>query len=63
MPRTSPRNWLTVAETARQARKSERTIRRWIVLGKLRAHRIGGFGVLVDQDDLDQLIKPIAAGR
>jgi excisionase family DNA binding protein len=60
----SPRTWLTVGDAAAQTRKSTRTIRRWVVLGKLPAHRDpGGFGVLIDQADLDKLIKPIPAGR
>jgi excisionase family DNA binding protein len=63
LPRTKPRNWLTVGESDTQARKSTRTIRRWITRGDLPAHRINGFGVLIDQADLDKLIKPIPAGR
>ena len=59
----SPTTWLTVGEAAKQARKSDRTIRRWIVRGDLPAHRINGFGVLIDQRDLNKLIRPIAAGR
>jgi excisionase family DNA binding protein len=62
----SPRIWLTVGDAAAQTRKSTRTIGRWIILGKLPAHRDpGGFGVLIDQADLDRLFQriPAADGR
>jgi excisionase family DNA binding protein len=38
---------------------TERTIRNYVSRGQLRAYRIGGRLVRVDQDDLDALLRPI----
>ena len=41
---------------------SDRTIRRYIQLGKLRAYRVGDRTIRVDQADVDALVRPIPAG-
>jgi excisionase family DNA binding protein len=38
-----------------------RTIRRYIALGKLRAYRVGGTLIRVDQADVEALITPVPA--
>lgn len=42
---------------------SQRTVRRYITEGKLRAFRVGGTLVRVDQANLDALIRQIPAAR
>jgi excisionase family DNA binding protein len=38
---------------------TERTIRNYVSRGQLRAYRVGGRLVRVDQADLDELLRPI----
>jgi excisionase family DNA binding protein len=38
---------------------TERTIRNYVSRGQLRAYRVGGRVVRIDQDDLDALLRPI----
>jgi excisionase family DNA binding protein len=63
MPRTttSARNLVTIDDAARQLGLNHRTIRRYIAAGRLRAHRVGGKLIRIDQADLDALIRPIPA--
>ena len=62
MPRTSPAQWYPVPEAALYARVSSRTIRRWIALGRLPAHRVGPRLLQVNRADLDKLIRPVLTG-
>jgi excisionase family DNA binding protein len=41
---------------------SSRTIRRWIALGRLPAHRVGPRLLQVNRADLDKLIRPVPVG-
>jgi excisionase family DNA binding protein len=60
MARTSaPRKLETVASGAEYANVSQRTIRRWIAEGRLRAYRAGPRLVRIDRAELDRLIRPI----
>jgi len=49
--------WLLVTEAAALARCSTRTVRRWVVEGRLRASRPGGRIWLVCREDLERLLE------
>ena len=51
--------YLTIKETARAAKVSERTVRRWIARGELQAKRLGPSLVRIDADDLARMARPI----
>ena len=38
---------------------TERTIRNYVSRGQLRAYRVGGRVVRIDQDDIDAMLRPI----
>jgi excisionase family DNA binding protein len=61
MSRTSsaPRRLTSLADAARYADLSVRTIRRYIAQGRLTGYRVGPRLVKVDLDDLDKLARPI----
>lgn len=64
MARTSaPRQLESVASGAAYANVSQRTIRRWIADGRLRAYRAGSRLVRIDRAELDRLIRPIPTAR
>jgi excisionase family DNA binding protein len=48
---------LTVPEAAHRANRNPETIRRWIRMGRLRAHKIGTQHV-IDEPDPDDLLEP-----
>ena len=48
-------NFLTITETARLARVSERTIRRWMAQGRLKRYGVGK--VLIDTTELENLLR------
>lgn len=50
-------DWLTVAEAAREAKVSEKTIRRWYRAGRLPVDRLGPRLVRVRRADLLQMSK------
>ena len=52
---------LTVAEAADYHGCSEKTIRRAITDGRLRAYRVGPRMIRIDPRDLDRLARPIPA--
>jgi excisionase family DNA binding protein len=52
---------LSVAEAADYHRCSEKTIRRAIADGRLRAYRVGSRMIRIDPRDLDRLARPIPA--
>ncbi len=53
---------LSVAEAADYHNCSERTIRRAIRDGRLRAYRVGPRLIRIDPRDLDRLARPIPTG-
>jgi excisionase family DNA binding protein len=57
--RTTPRNLRTVEFSVGYLKVSQRTVRRYIADGLLRAHRVGGTLIRIDQADLDALIVPL----
>lgn len=64
MPAPSPqrtRKLITITEAADHCRVNPKTIRRWIIAGRLTGYRAGPRLVRVDQHELDATIKPIAA--
>lgn len=57
---TNPtRRWLSQAEAADYLGITDRTLRRMIAAGKLRAYRLGPRLLRIDLDDLDALLRPI----
>jgi excisionase family DNA binding protein len=50
---------LTVPEAARRAGRDPETIRRWIRVGRLRAHKVGTQHV-IEEDDLEALLDDAA---
>ena len=55
-----PRKRLTsLANAAEYADLSQRTIRRYVAAGRLRAYRVGPRLLKVDLDDLDALLTPV----
>jgi excisionase family DNA binding protein len=68
MPRATapPRKLITVDEAAARHRVHPKTIRRWIIAGRITGYRPPGCVrlVRVDQHELDAIFEPIpAAGR
>jgi excisionase family DNA binding protein len=61
--RTTPRRPATIERAAEHYGVNERTIRRWIASGRLRAYRVGPKLIRVDLDDLDLLARPVPAAR
>jgi excisionase family DNA binding protein len=60
--RPPARQLVSVAAAAERADVSTRTVRRWIVDGRLPAYRAGSTLIKVDVADLDKMLRPIAAG-
>ena len=50
---------LTIAETAEYVGVDERTVRRWIADGTLRASRIGGRLIRIKAEDVDAAFKAL----
>jgi excisionase family DNA binding protein len=55
VPTTSPTRWLTIAEAAIYARRSEQAIRSWIHGGGLRASKPDA-NYLIDRQTLDEFL-------
>ncbi len=47
--------WLTIKEASQYIKSSERTLRRWIVTGTLKSHRVPGGGHRILSRDLDSI--------
>lgn len=54
---------VTIPEAVELARVSERTLRRWVAQGRIRAHRSEGgrFRVRLDRADIDAMTTPVAS--
>lgn len=64
MPRTArraPARRAGVRSSADYAGVCEKTIRNWIAAGRLTGYRVGPKLIQVDLDEVDKLIRPIAA--
>ena len=64
MPRTIPRQpagrrYASIGQAADYAGVSSRTIRRYIVAGRITGYRVGPKLIKVDLDELDRIIKPV----
>jgi excisionase family DNA binding protein len=53
--------WVSLADAAEHVGVTTRTLRRWIAAGTLPAYRVGPRLVRVNLDDLEELMRPIAA--
>lgn len=53
---------MTLAQAAKRIGKSERTLRRWIADGELRAFKVGPRTVAIHKGDLDAMVVP-TSGR
>ncbi|HLK73625.1 MAG TPA: excisionase family DNA-binding protein [Streptosporangiaceae bacterium] len=63
-PERQPRRLESIASAAEALDVSERTIRRRIADGSLRAYRVGPRLIKVDRAEVDKLIRPVhAAGN
>jgi len=58
-----PRKLITIDEAAEHCRVNPKTIRRWIISGRIIGYCRGPRLVRVDQAELDATIKPIPAAR
>jgi excisionase family DNA binding protein len=66
MPKTQDENtphWVTVKQAAEIVGTHSNTIRNWIALGKLPAHRFAERLVRINKADLDALATPIVGGE
>ncbi len=61
--RIVPDDLVPVVVAAKHVTVCDRTIRRWIVSGELRAYRVGGRLIRVSLADLDKLIRPVPAAK
>ncbi len=61
--RKRPRRLAPLTEAAPYSKLSIKTLRRYGVAGKITLYRNGEKLILVDLDELDRLVRPIAAGR
>jgi excisionase family DNA binding protein len=52
---------MSLADAAEHVGVTTRTLRRWIAAGALPAYRVGPRLVRVNLDDLEELMRPIAA--
>jgi excisionase family DNA binding protein len=50
---------MTIAAAAAYADVHPVTIRRWVAAGRLPAYRVGPRLIKVDQDDLENIVRPI----
>jgi excisionase family DNA binding protein len=62
-PRRKPNRPATITGAAEYAQCGRRTIQRYIYQGKLKSWRFGPKIIRVDLDEIDKLLKPVAAGR
>lgn|GEM_PF-2648961 len=53
------RNWVSLSEAADYCGLNEKSIRRYISAGKLKAYRIGGKSIRINKSDLDVLFVSI----
>jgi excisionase family DNA binding protein len=58
MVAASDRDYLTVAEAARELKVSPSTVWRWIAADRLSAYRVGGRNIRIRKDDLNQVVHP-----
>lgn len=58
-PTASPRRYATLADAADYLSCNERTIRRRIASGDIRAYRMGSKIIRVDLNELDASLRPI----
>ena len=60
---TSPaqRRYASIAEAAEYVGLHDRTIRRWILDGRLTGYRLGTKLLRVDLNEVDRLFKPVTA--
>lgn len=61
-PKT-PSRLAPLTEAAEYRRLSVKTLRRYITAGRITGYRNGVKLILVDLDELDRLVRPIAVGR
>ena len=57
-PITMYAEWYTVAEVAAKEKCCEKTIRNYIKLGYLKAHRRGPRNIFIHVDDYDAMYRP-----
>jgi excisionase family DNA binding protein len=50
---------LTIQQAADEYGLSDKTIRRWIAQGRLRAYRVGPRAIRVDKDSLLNAVRPM----
>lgn len=53
------RRWVTQAEAAQYLGITDRTVRRLVASGELKAYRLGPRLLRIDQADVDALLRPI----
>jgi excisionase family DNA binding protein len=66
VPRTTPRQpadrrYASIGQAADYAGVSSRTIRRYIVAGRITGYRVGPKLLKVDLNEIDRIITPVAA--
>lgn len=52
-------DWLTVSDAAQELQVSEKTIRKQIVYGDLKAYRFGGRAIRIKRSEIEKAMKPI----
>lgn len=60
---TKKRELVTLEVAAQYLGVSPKTVRQWISEGKLTGYRLGNRMLRVDQNELDGLLRPLAAAR
>jgi excisionase family DNA binding protein len=61
MPTTRRKRLASAVEAAEHIGVNHRTIRRWITTGVITGYRVGPKLIKVDLDELDRLVRPVAA--
>ena len=62
-PARRRRRYASFAEAAEYAGPHERTLRRYVIDGRLTGYRVGPKILRVDLDEVDRLFRPVATGR
>lgn len=63
MSKTPNRRYASINEAAEYVAAHHQTIRRWIAEGRITGYRMGPRMIRVDLDELDALMRPLAAAK
>jgi excisionase family DNA binding protein len=63
MPATTTRRYAPLKEAAEYSQVTVKTLRNWIIAGRITGYRRGPKLIFVDLGELDAMVRPIPAAR